>query len=551
MSCQSIRAYAIAVVVFTLLTNALAFAQPVCNAPLQIEESRRIGMGSNGFVGPTAPSDFFGLSAVAIGDVDGDGTPDLAVGAPGDDDGGVDRGAVWILFMNPNGSVRNAQKISSTSGGFGIGLSDTDWFGETVARLGDWDRDGVADVAVGAMLSNDGDFERGAIWILLLNPDGTVKRKSKISSTAGGLTTLDGWNSRFGTSIARLDDLDGDDVPELAVGAWRQFTTGSVHILFMNGDGTVKSSTVIATGRGGFNAVLDQNDGFGTGLALLSDLDGNGVRDLAVGTGFDDDGGRDAGAIWILFMNRDGTVAAQRKISANTDMQGVIAEGSVFGGAIGSLGDLDGDGVAELVAGQQPDGGAAWVLYLDSMGSVRSRQRLERPSFAVGSFGMDGSAVGDLDGDGTVEIVIGTSTYSTDFRGEAWLLSLRICPSVPPRVVRQPESTVVPPAHLVQLTVHAEGSVALSYQWKKDGIALVDNADLVGSASNQLSFLSSSDAIGAYSCVVSNPYGSVTSQKAVVAVRVQPVCRADYNFSGSVSTQDVFDFLHAYFQGCP
>jgi hypothetical protein len=54
----------------------------------------------------------------SLGDLDGDGVGDLAVGADLDDDGGLDRGAVWILFLNPNGTVKSHQKISDTQGGF-------------------------------------------------------------------------------------------------------------------------------------------------------------------------------------------------------------------------------------------------------------------------------------------------------------------------------------------------------------------------------------------------------------------------------------------------
>ena len=54
----------------------------------------------------------------ALGDLDGDGVGDLAVGAPRDDDGGTDRGAVWVLFLNTDGTVKSHQKISDTEGGF-------------------------------------------------------------------------------------------------------------------------------------------------------------------------------------------------------------------------------------------------------------------------------------------------------------------------------------------------------------------------------------------------------------------------------------------------
>ena len=59
------------------------------------------------------------MSAAGIGDLDGDTIPDVVVGADGDDDGGPDRGAVYVLFMNANGTVASHQKISDTEGGFG------------------------------------------------------------------------------------------------------------------------------------------------------------------------------------------------------------------------------------------------------------------------------------------------------------------------------------------------------------------------------------------------------------------------------------------------
>ena len=60
----------------------------------------------------------FGVSVDSLGDLDGDGVGDLAVGALGDDDDGTDRGAVWVQFLNADGTVKAHQKISDTQGGF-------------------------------------------------------------------------------------------------------------------------------------------------------------------------------------------------------------------------------------------------------------------------------------------------------------------------------------------------------------------------------------------------------------------------------------------------
>ena len=85
-----------------------------------------------------------------IGIVDGDGILDLGVSAFWDDDGGNGRGAVWILFLRANGTVKASQKISETEGGFTGALNDLHNLGTAVAPLGDLNGDGVLDIAVGA-----------------------------------------------------------------------------------------------------------------------------------------------------------------------------------------------------------------------------------------------------------------------------------------------------------------------------------------------------------------------------------------------------------------
>ncbi|MBI5220160.1 MAG: FG-GAP repeat protein [Bacteroidia bacterium] len=105
---------------------------------------------------PLNNSDMFGFSVDAIGDLDNDGVVDMVVGAPRDDDGGTDRGAVYILFMNADRTVKSCQKISSTQGGFTGSLANGVLFGTAVSPLGDLDGDGVLDIAVGSEYDSDG-----------------------------------------------------------------------------------------------------------------------------------------------------------------------------------------------------------------------------------------------------------------------------------------------------------------------------------------------------------------------------------------------------------
>jgi hypothetical protein len=237
--------------------------------------------------------------------------------------------------------VETFHKISATAGGFGRGLDNSDEFGSSVAALGDLDGDGVPDLAVGAWLDDDGGSARGAVWVLFLHADGTVKAAQKISATAGGFSGVLDNQDVFGWSVAALGDLDGDGVPDLAVGASGDDDGGSargaVWVLFLHADGTVKAAQKISAPAGGFSGVLDTDDLFGSSVAALGDLDGDGVPDLAVGARLDDDGGSNRGAVWVLFLQANGTVKAAQKISATAGgFGGVLDNSDVFGASGGN-----------------------------------------------------------------------------------------------------------------------------------------------------------------------------------------------------------------------
>ena len=261
------------------------------NADGTVKSSQKIAHNFAG--GPAlANLDRFGSSIASMGDLDGDSITDLAVGAAGDDTGGNYRGAVHVLLMNADGTVKSRQKIASGVASAPT-LANGDEFGIGVASLGDLDGDGITELAVGAFRDDTGGLGRGAVHVLFMNANGTVKQSTKIASGTGGAPLL-GDGDYFGRSLTSLGDLDGDGVTDLAVGAYRDSTggasRGALHVLFMNAGGTVKRAEKIAHLTGG-GPVLANDNRFGSGVAAIGDLDGDGVIDLAVGAETDSTGG--------------------------------------------------------------------------------------------------------------------------------------------------------------------------------------------------------------------------------------------------------------------
>ena len=418
-----------AVIIYIILINCAIFALSGCTESFSIEvnSTQKISDSSGNFNDNLEAGDQFGSAITNIGDLEFDGVTDLAVGTPYDDDNGSDRGAIWILFMDSNGEVDLKQKISDSQGGFIGGLADNDRFGTAVTAMGDLNGDGFTDLAVGAPLDDDGGADRGAVWILFLNFDGTVIQTQKISDNAGGFTgTLDD-NDQFGSALANIGDLNNDGVTDLAVGVKYDDDGGSNHgavwILFMNPDGTINSQQKISSTEGDFDGNLEDGVRFGSAIDIAGDLDTDGVTDLVVGSSGDDDGGSDRGAVWILFMNRDGTVQVTQKISqTNGDFDGFLGAGDQFGHAVANLGDLNDDGVDELAVGtlSSDDGGldrgAVWILFMQPSGKVHSTSKISNTNGNFDGVLTDGNQfgsaianIGDLDGDDVPDIVVGAN----------------------------------------------------------------------------------------------------------------------------------------------
>ena len=252
----------------------------------------------------------FGSSMTNLGDVDGDGISDIAIGATGegdtfkvlDDRGNYltrDQGAFYILLMNDDGTIKSSTKFDSETENMPSlrnydtgGIPADAQLGSSIVSLGDLYNDGTFVLAVGADLLDTNIYGDGAVYILHIGGDGTTILDSFIitPNTLGvNFPRLAG----FGYSLANIGDVDNNGVPDLAVGVigTRLGTgaeiTGGVVILHM-GENATSVLKLAANISSQFDIPLSNYFplgvawDFGSSLELLETYD-DGTISLAIG----------------------------------------------------------------------------------------------------------------------------------------------------------------------------------------------------------------------------------------------------------------------------
>ena len=368
--------------------------------------------------GPALNSgDHFGQSIANIGDLNNDGVTDIAVGAYSDDGSGSDIGAIHILLLNSNGTVSDTIEINNTTTN-GPDLSNGDNFGHSIANIGDLNNDGVTDIAVGAIYDDGGGSDIGAIHIMFMNSNGTVSDTIEINNDTVNGPVLHN-DARFGYSIANIGDMNNDGVTDIAVGATADNNfRGVTYIMFMNSNGTV-SDTIEINDNTANGPDLSNGDSFGSSIANIGDLNGDGISDIAVGAIYDDGRGgnfADRGAIHIMFMNSNGTVSDTIEINNNTANGPFLSNRDSFGSSIANIGDLNNDGVTDIAVGAIGDNnysGATYIMFMNSNGTISDIIKINDntangPILANDDiFGSSIANIGDLNGDGVSDIAVG------------------------------------------------------------------------------------------------------------------------------------------------
>jgi hypothetical protein len=394
-------------------------------------------LGNRGFrIDGIDAGDYSGESVSGAGDVNGDGLADLIVGAyHADPRGDSNAGESYVVFGKAGNATVDLANLGA--GGFRIdGAGANDSSGQSVSGAGDVNGDGLADLIVGAFGAAPGNMSgAGESYVVF----------GKVSNAPVDLANLGAGGFRIdgididdfsGRSVSGAGDVNGDGLADLIIGAPfadpnGDSSGGECYVVFGKADNTPVD--LASLGAAGFRIDgIDTDDDSGRSVSGAGDVNGDGLADLIIGAPLADPGGDSlAGESYVVFGKGDNSTVDLANLGAGGFRIDGIDADDRSGQSVSGAGDVNGDGLADLVIGASfadPGGdssaGESYVVF-----GRGSNSSLDLANLSAGGFRIDGidardfagrsvAGAGDVNGDGLADLIIGAP--SADPGGDSY-----------------------------------------------------------------------------------------------------------------------------------
>lgn len=426
------------------------------------------------FIGKHA-YDAVGYCLAGSGDLNGDGYDDIVIGAPAGDDQIVENpGHVYVVFGKSNINWGYDYNLPDNADASFDGEGKQNLAGLSVAILGDLNDDGYDDFLVGAPYNDRNKENSGKAYLILGKPNGWQRGVNLSGATASFAGSS--RNGLLGYAVDGLGDVNGDDIPDFGFG---ERGTGSVYIFFGHreadwGQNVSVSQADVRLGN------EEYKDWAGWRVSRAGDVNDDGLDDILVGAPLNNDGGRDAGKVYLILGRRSGWPSGLSDADAS-----FIGEdsGDQAGWDVQDAGDVDSDGFDDFLIGawyndeNGHDSGKMYVIKGRSSGWQRNVSLSKVGIYFAGEHsgdfaGFSVATPGDMNGDGTNDMVT-SSTYNEDAYTWGGKIQLFISDRPVPELLVQPLSLDFS-NDLTQLSFTVQNDGAGTLTWKANADAQSD-----------------------------------------------------------------------------